>query len=215
MKQTLKINKEFNGLKLIQVNNGFVVVNLNSNIHTNDWVIDYGVDTSEDKIYQSACDWVRNNKYPLFKIIFTTPNLKLEGVPVIEENIEEASKAVENLINQLYPTKEDKERNKANITLLWFSGISLYNQAQKNLFTEKDLINMYVTGTNDGYLYNQLSYDEDYEALQSLEQEQEKEVDKYINYLKQPKVEITFENEISLDGVIGIEPVKCVLIWKK
>lgn len=85
----LKLNEEKKGLKLIQVNDGFVVVDLKAKMVKNDFAFDLDGNPGHNgikyivKVLRTADDsyWNKNCD----KIIFATQNLNLEGVPVIEE----------------------------------------------------------------------------------------------------------------------------------
>jgi hypothetical protein len=112
--------------------------------------------------------------------IFATPNLNLEDVPVIESVVDvKANKAAdkESLFGEYYLSAEDRKNY-----------IKGYKQAQQNLFTGEDIKKAIAYGINR-IIHNK--------GIPSKE-----ESDGFIQSLKQPKVEITFENE---------KPVKCVL----
>lgn len=159
---TLKLNEEQQKLKLIQVNGGFEV---QKRVRT--WK-------------NGRVDW---------KIIFATPNLNLEGVPLIEENIPDIPKYVS-------PTNEPLL---AQELIAYSRGWAVgYEQAQQDSFTEEEAIGFYlwarkkygsVKPIEEGCIVAKT----DYSGLFQL----------YIQETKQPKVEIIFENNT---------PIKCIML---
>lgn len=89
MKKILALNKEEDGLKLIQVNDGFVVVDVNNKDFKKDEDALYkfrkiGVVTDvNENVLKFEGEYIDESH--LTKMIFATPNLNLEGVPIIEE----------------------------------------------------------------------------------------------------------------------------------
>lgn len=194
MKITLNLNEEQQGLRLIQVNDGFVVVDINKKLIIGDWVV-------EQRKNETPDIFCIKNEYTIAKeiqsvILFATPNLNLEGVPIIKEMWMENWEKVNNQI------KEGVNPHAYRLG---------YIQAQQNLFTEDEvllLIAEAITKFKLGKLH------ESELIKQSLKS------------LKQPKVEITFEenyvisgglttNEIGHKGLthhLNLTPIKCVIL---
>lgn len=191
MKQILIENVEINGLKLIQVNDEFIVINKISPINTDEWCIELHNDESAAKV--SFIDikgkwYIRKmnmncsiNDPDCHKIIFATPNLKLEGVTEFEQDNVTVLKA------ETFVKEKLKMSSQAPGVLVGF--IEGYKQAQQNLFTEEQVRNLSLS------IIEFISHHEPDEFHDWFE--------KKIQSLKQPKVEITFENG---------KPIKCTML---
>lgn len=186
----LKLNEEINGLKLIQVNNGFVVVDLKSKILNGDWCIH----PTTLNISQQSFD--NNLRIYWNRIIFATPNLNLEGVPVIEEKELPFDKLC--YYDRRYSDfsiKEEYGYDKEEVEATGdfskkdcacdncFYGRSklanqIIEQAQQNLFTRAEM------------------------KLAFLENDKNRSFEEFIQSLKQPTVEITFENNTPVKAIM-------------
>lgn len=187
---TLKLNEEQQGLKLIQVNDGFVVVEKND-VEVNDFFLDRG--------YHNILKCTTASVGSFDRIIFATPNLNLEGVLEIEENIP-------NIDNELSHQEWIKEGKKGYPYYDWnlllktcrtFFSLG-YKQAKQNLFTEEQVREAFQKGRE--YEYS-LYYDQTY-GYGDKRTIKESNVDDFIQSLKQPKVEITFENNVPTKAVM-------------
>lgn len=171
MKKILKLNEEQDGLKLIQVNDGFVVVDLKNRENVN-WFLDtvefkneitHSIHKNDSTSYAGLIS--RRFTDSDYKIIFAASNLNLEGVPVIEKNEEWIKVAVENEDNATINNPEHSQST-------WYKGVELgYKQAQRDLFTEEDMREIFYIAGGYGYDFK-----------------------KSLAIVKQPKVEIEFEN---------------------
>ena len=175
------------GLKLIQVNDGFVVVDLNvaiggDNCWTNKGLfhkmLSNGLAVFKNFPNQEYSETAYNLD-DCFKVIFATPDLKLEGVPLIEE-------------------KQDDEFDKLLLELdycwsEWKIFEAGYRKAQQNLFTEEQVREAFNASDNYRYYQNNGSRNIPSDVLDE---------DDFIKFLKQPRVEITFENGVSVKAVM-------------
>lgn len=185
MKVALKLGEEKNGLKFIQVNNGFVVVDLLNKkrdnyfvIYTNNEPMGIAKGISDEHCYT---------------ILFATPNLNLEDVPVIKNN--EFFTFSKQQLRFLFDTSlhakigglnQDEEFERVLIFL--------NKQEQTNLFTEeqvRDACLMYAKWVTGGT------------PSLRIAQNPSERFEQIFESLKQTKVEITFE-----DG----KPIKCIML---
>lgn len=188
MKTILKFNEEINGFKLIQVNDGFVIVDITKNCPENSWAIFPNTVNGEienfDGCVPKLCisEYAANGVYNLL-IIFATSNLNLEGVPVIKE-------INSDLIYQKFQEDSFEIGTDGHSVLTAYS--AGYKQAQQTLFTEEQVREALrkQKETNGMNQRNQFSY-------------KYKSENEIIQSLKQPKVEITFENN---------QPIKAILL---
>ena len=184
MKTILKLNEEVNGLKLIQVNEGFVVVDIES-IAVNE---DYCYDTLRNHIWRKSQKFTCNGSI-YKKIIFAKPNLNLEGVPEIEEFLPKGTGAI--FLAKELLKKEGYQENSDTLNYLNIA-IESIEQAQQNSFSEEQIreaINFaWYNGAKESYEGKTMIFDIDQ--------------DKIIQSLKQPKVEITFENGVPVKAVM-------------
>ena len=181
----LKLNEEQQELKLIQVNDGFIIINNKRPEHREYYYIPF---TDNIERYDENIDYGQFHPH-LFKwkkVVFATLNLNLEGVSTIEENGEWLNIAIR---------EEEKEilSNNHYQPTSWYNGVKLgYRQAQQKLFTIDDM----RLAMEQGYSHCTDSYEDYQERFDTL-----------IKYLKQPKVEITFE-ENQCDGCKAGYPIE-------
>lgn len=191
MKVTLKLGEEKNGLKLIQVNDGFVVVDLKSQIVKNDWYMFNLSKLGEYGYEKFHSDYRKFNKYQCAKIIFTTPNLSLEGVPVIENN--EFFTFSKQQLRFLFDTSLHAKIGKLNQNEEFERVLVFLNkQVQQNLFTEEQVREAIQFGVDNCHY-----------GLQHETLNKENQINSFIQSLRQPKVEITFEED---------KIIKCVML---
>lgn len=188
----LKLNEEINGLKLIQVNNGFVIIKTTFNpIESHDKYV-----TTGQRIWKwdVSMAYVSNNT-PC-EIIFATPNLNLEGVPEIEEKDIENIKKVSLQNNEFW-------RNGGDYDTFELGFIQGYKQAQQTLFTEEQVVKAIekartlVEGNNEFDVENILGSSDGTYGIKQKYSENE-----IIQSLKQPTVEIIFENNIPVKAIM-------------
>jgi hypothetical protein len=176
MKKILALNKEEDGLKLIQVNDGFVVVDVNNKDFKKDedalyrfWKIGVVTDVNEN-VLKFEGKYIHESH--LTKMIFATPNLNLEGVPIIEEK--------ENILDTYIQIIGDNKIQSIN---------NFLKNHNKDLFTEEQIREAIKIASGERLI------------------DKENQIKNIIQFLKQPKVEIEFE-ENQCDGCIAGYPIE-------
>lgn len=194
----LKLNEEQQGLKLIQVNNGFVIIKTTFNpIESHDKYV-----TTGQRIWKwdVSMAYVSNNT-PC-EIIFATPNLNLEGVPEIEEKDIENIKKVSLQNNEFW-------RNGGDYDTFELGFIQGYKQAQQILFTLDDVKKLFAKSIEvapQAETHTRMISDVEYRhyVLDTLWIDA---VLPFAQSLKQPTVEIIFE-ENQCDGCKSGYPLR-------
>jgi len=169
MKKILKLNQEDNGLKLIQMDEGFVVVSIKGKIIEENefFVLNNEIFQNCSRLTDELC------KSPQDKIIFATSNLNLEGVPVFEEK----RTFLQKMYDWMY-------KNPNEFTYSTIKQINIFleeEQAQQNLFTEEQIRDLYL-----GTLQN---------VGTCIKQSDMPTWEQVLSSIKQPKVEITFSED--------------------
>lgn len=188
---TLKLNEEQNGLKLIQVNDGLVVgsnpvfiPNIGQYMCSENGVV-------LDKVTSHNIHLLRPTDR---KIIFATSNLNLDGVPVIEEKISPVLKLINSIDYgcDLYKRAggTGNERQIKLLSSIRPELIKIHNISEPT-FTEEQVKAAFEEGRKSARFNAHLDGTEFLNA------------EEYLKSLKQPKVEITFENN---------KPVKCIML---
>lgn len=149
-------------LKLIKINDEFVIINAKERILSTDWVFDWF--NNQIKKYSDIGTGV--------KIIFATPNLNLEGVPIIEEK--------ENILDTYIQIIGDNKVQSIN---------NFLKNHNKDLFTEEQIREAIKIASGERLI------------------DKENQIKNIIQFLKQPKVEIEFE-ENQCDGCIAGYPIE-------
>lgn len=216
MKVTLKLGEEKNGLKFIQVNDGFVVVDFSKEININEYTINedvkgkWGFNKTHNSFGiinyvnehglglgdfvettqtgDSIYDSITINGYKVYNILFATPNLNLEDVLVIKNN--EFFTFNKQQLRFLFDTSLHAKIGGLNQDEEFERVLIFLNkQVQQNLFTEEQVREAF-NAARRFRMKNVFEYDHADEFIQSLKQ-------------PQLKIEITFE---------GSKAVKCVML---
>lgn len=244
------LNEEQNGLKLIKVNDGFVVVDLNVRPVKNEHYLFINPKSTRNPVSIHLCESIYNNgnlepksnslsiiEHRIewsHKILFATPNLNLEGVPEIElkkdivyvllADMDGTMRSTDEPFGVAVKTKEaaDQYIKKGGVGYSHsYSELRIFNsskeardwkfrniepvQSQQILFTLDDVKKLFAKSIEvapQSETHTRMISDFEYRhyVLDTLWADV---MLPFAQSLKQPKVEITFEND---------KPIKCVML---
>lgn len=180
MNVVIKQDEEIDGIKLIQIDNedkGFVIVGgLPHKCYEGYYFLDGKIFHTSKYCLQTACR----------EILFATANLLLKGVRVIENSFDVSA----------YAKQEHIFNHKSINDISFILGVEVgYGKGRENMFTEEQMEQAFIAGRKF-QTGGRTAKDQPYRN--------EPDFDVFIKSLKQPKVEIEFDENNNN------EPIKAI-----